>query len=460
MRISLIALLLVGQAFAADIYIDTSAAVDGTGSKGDPRNVVITTLTDNNNYWYRYGTTPPITDGGSGFAISGGGLDNVTVGAYCIKDRLTVATLTHTTTTAHVLRVGHGLVNGDSVTIVGASPGPYNGDFVVAVTDSSHYNYTMGSDPGVDASGTIYMWPHCKEPATTWPAKPIFDANSAVRLPFYIFGTTTNVVIQDIEIREPGTAAPSACMLLGTNFGWIVRRVYCHDSAYYGILVNEGFSGVPGQLLNNRIENTGDDGIGAHTFGTRAADGGIVIRGNIVKNAADDGIDILGTWGAVVEYNLVTDGQSPGGVGLKMGGNSPTAANPDQGGGRNIVRFNRVYRARNFGIWNRGAEGNTYEGNIVCNSWVNYNLAAPHPSYATVINNTSVGATFAGGLSYAVFIPGPTQIAHASGNKWVQQAVNIHGIGIVTSRDAYRAAMAPFDSDASFASSWGQNVCG
>lgn len=69
--------------------------------------------------------------------------------------RTTTVTITHVTTTATVTHTAHGLVDGTSVTIAGANEADYNGTFTITVVDPNSYTYTMGADPGTDATGTI-----------------------------------------------------------------------------------------------------------------------------------------------------------------------------------------------------------------------------------------------------------------------------------------------------------------
>lgn len=66
-----------------------------------------------------------------------------------------VASLTHASTTATATLPNHGYTSGDTVTIVGASQAAYNGTFTVTVTDANTFSYTMGSNPGASATGTI-----------------------------------------------------------------------------------------------------------------------------------------------------------------------------------------------------------------------------------------------------------------------------------------------------------------
>jgi hypothetical protein len=64
-------------------------------------------------------------------------------------------TITHVTTTASVAHTTHGMIVNDYVVIRGADQAAYNGTFQITNVTASAYDYTMGSDPGVDATGTI-----------------------------------------------------------------------------------------------------------------------------------------------------------------------------------------------------------------------------------------------------------------------------------------------------------------
>jgi hypothetical protein len=64
-------------------------------------------------------------------------------------------TITHVTTTASVSHTAHGLATGEKVVIRGANQSPYNGPFPITNVTTNAYDYVMGSDPGVDATGTI-----------------------------------------------------------------------------------------------------------------------------------------------------------------------------------------------------------------------------------------------------------------------------------------------------------------
>lgn len=68
-------------------------------------------------------------------------------------------TIANTTTTATVTASDHGLPTGTTTTIAGANEAPYNGLFTITVVDEDTYTYTMASDPGGNATGTITAVP-------------------------------------------------------------------------------------------------------------------------------------------------------------------------------------------------------------------------------------------------------------------------------------------------------------
>lgn len=68
----------------------------------------------------------------------------------------TVTSITHVTTVATcTMGAVHGLTTGDTVIVRGANQGAYNGTFTVTVSSTTVFTYTMGSDPGADATGTL-----------------------------------------------------------------------------------------------------------------------------------------------------------------------------------------------------------------------------------------------------------------------------------------------------------------
>lgn len=68
----------------------------------------------------------------------------------------TVNTITRSGTTATATHAAvHNMLTGDKVFIEGANQEVYNGVFTVTVTSTTVYTYTIASDPGVNASGTL-----------------------------------------------------------------------------------------------------------------------------------------------------------------------------------------------------------------------------------------------------------------------------------------------------------------
>ena len=72
----------------------------------------------------------------------------------CLSLYTNVTSITHVTTTATVTLAGHGYSTGDIVYMAGSPQAPYNGQFTITVINSSTFTYTMGSDPGIDSTGT------------------------------------------------------------------------------------------------------------------------------------------------------------------------------------------------------------------------------------------------------------------------------------------------------------------
>jgi hypothetical protein len=67
----------------------------------------------------------------------------------------TLASLTHSSTTATATKTAHGFVNGQYITISGASPSVYNGTWLISGVSANTFNFNLPSDPGADATGTI-----------------------------------------------------------------------------------------------------------------------------------------------------------------------------------------------------------------------------------------------------------------------------------------------------------------
>lgn len=128
----------------------------------------------------RYNTTigqyEGYTAGIAGQAISG--ISHVTV----------VATLTTS--------VSHGLSTGATVVVSGASPSQYNGTYTITVLSETQFAYTMGSDPGSNAtvvgSYTYGAWSQIGGGATGGGTDQVFVENTTVVTTSYALPTGKN----------------------------------------------------------------------------------------------------------------------------------------------------------------------------------------------------------------------------------------------------------------------------
>ena len=101
-----------------------------------------------------------ITTAGGSFLIACNGADAVQIydGTAWFKvatttTAQTISSITNSTTTATLTTASaHGLVTGNRVTITGATAAAYNGTFVITVTGTTTFTYTMLSNPGGNAS--------------------------------------------------------------------------------------------------------------------------------------------------------------------------------------------------------------------------------------------------------------------------------------------------------------------
>jgi hypothetical protein len=67
----------------------------------------------------------------------------------------TLASLTHSGTTATATHTAHGFIVGQYITISGATPSTYNGTWLITGASANNFNFILPSDPGADATGTI-----------------------------------------------------------------------------------------------------------------------------------------------------------------------------------------------------------------------------------------------------------------------------------------------------------------
>jgi hypothetical protein len=156
-----------------------------------------------------------------------------------------------------------------------------------------------------------------------------------------LLANVSHVVLGDLEVTNPGSSAARRRGVHLVASGTVVRDVTVHDVWVHdvagdlhkdlggsgGIQVDTTgtaplgrFDGV--QIVDNRIEHVARSGIfiAGSPGGTRPRAGApwpeasthVVVRGNRLEHLAGDGIVPTGTDGAVVERNVVVDGNAAG----------------------------------------------------------------------------------------------------------------------------------------------------
>lgn len=104
----------------------------------------------------------PATGQWSWYQIGGFAVVNVANGAG-----QTISTLTRSGTTATcTTSTAHNLITGQQITVSGATPAGYNGTYLVTVTGTTTFTYTMAADPGASASpvGSYVVLPYPNSP--------------------------------------------------------------------------------------------------------------------------------------------------------------------------------------------------------------------------------------------------------------------------------------------------------
>lgn len=97
--------------------------------------------TYNKRYWVHAGTGKVFAD------------DGTTRTELTRLAEISIFSITHATTTATLkTTAAHGLTTGDSVTVYGALPAPYNGTYTITVTGTDTFTYAMASDPLANAT--------------------------------------------------------------------------------------------------------------------------------------------------------------------------------------------------------------------------------------------------------------------------------------------------------------------
>lgn len=141
--------------------------------------------------------------------ISGGLLDD-TVPMYVPK---AVSSLTRSSTTVTVTSTAHGYTTGDKITILGASPLAYNGEWTVTVTGANTFTYEITGTPTTPATGTI-------------------TANTP--LPF-TWTNTDLVTVVPTGITRTGTVATATYENHGLRIGDRITMSGSNQSDYNGV---------------------------------------------------------------------------------------------------------------------------------------------------------------------------------------------------------------------------------
>jgi hypothetical protein len=106
------------------------------------------TVVDLNTFTYAFA--------GSGTPTATGTIKVSNMALYwkALGSKVTLTSLTSSSTTATATKTAHGFTTGQYVTIAGATPAAYNGTYVITVTDADHFTYTFagGTSP---ATGVI-----------------------------------------------------------------------------------------------------------------------------------------------------------------------------------------------------------------------------------------------------------------------------------------------------------------
>jgi len=153
--------------------------------------------------------------------------------------RLAPTTLTRSGTTATwTSSAAHGLVVGQRVVITGANQSAYNGTYVIAsVPTSTTFTYTMASDPGASATGTI----RCSPDAPRITFSSVFSGAQYVESDWDDrHGEPKNLLAGSFSAWPGGTAAPPG-LWEGVGAGTYSRQT---DAPYGRYSLNLNGSGL------------------------------------------------------------------------------------------------------------------------------------------------------------------------------------------------------------------------
>ena len=140
---------------------------------------------------------------------------------YQTIDGAVVGTLTNATTTATATtNTPHNLTSGDTIVMTGCTPSDYNGTFVVTVTGTASFEYTMLADPGGDATvigSYVYDgWGAIGSGSGTIVGGPIIENNQVISVNYTM--TTGN----NGESVGPITVDAGVIVTIPTGSRWVI----------------------------------------------------------------------------------------------------------------------------------------------------------------------------------------------------------------------------------------------
>jgi len=133
----------------------------------------------------------------------------------------TIGSLTNTTTTAAVVTNSpHNLTSGDTIVMSGCTPSDYNGTFVVTVTGTTTFEYTMLTDPGGSATvvgSYVYDgWGAIGSGSGTIVGGPIIENNQVISVNY------TMTVGNNGESVGPMTVNPGVTVTIPADSRWVI----------------------------------------------------------------------------------------------------------------------------------------------------------------------------------------------------------------------------------------------
>lgn len=143
---------------------------------------------------------------------------------YQTIDGAVVGTLTNVTTTATATtNTVHNLTSGNTIVMSGCTPSAYNGTFVVTVTGTASFTYTMLSDPGSSASvigSYVYDgWGAIGSGSGTIVGGPIIENNQVISVDYTM--TTGN----NGESVGPITVDSGVIVTIPTGSRWVILQI-------------------------------------------------------------------------------------------------------------------------------------------------------------------------------------------------------------------------------------------